>query len=120
MLARDIVRMKGQIEKMTEFCGQLKAVALRISSLSTLNELSTAMEEAGKAMTTVSSKLDANKLADLAKNMAKQDFQLDMKSEMMQDVMEGIGEGMDDPVEQEALYKKVLEEVGIEVSSEVK
>jgi hypothetical protein len=120
MLARDIVRMKGQIEKMTEFTGQLKAVALRISSISTLNELSNAMEEAGKAITTVSGKLDANKLAALAKNLSKEDAKLDMKQDMMQDILEGIGEGMDDPIEQERIYKQVLEEVGIEVSSEVK
>lgn len=119
MLARDIVRMKGQIEKMSEFCGQLKAVALRISSIATLNELSNAMEEAGKAITTVSGKLDANRLAELAKNLSKEDAKLDMKQDMMQDILEGIGEGMDDPAEQERIYKQVLEEVGIEVSSEV-
>jgi hypothetical protein len=119
MLARDIVRMHGQVEKMTEFCGQLKAVGLRISSISTLNELSSAMEEAGKAITTVSGKLDATKLADLAKNLSKEDAKLDMKQDMMQDILDGIGEGMDDPAEQERIYKQVLEEVGIEVSSEV-
>lgn len=119
MLARDIVRMKGQIDKMTEFCGQLKAVSLRISSLSTLNELSTAMEQAGQAMTAVSGKLDAGKLADMAKNLAKEDAKLDMKQDMMQEILDGIGEGMDDPVEQERIYKQVLEEVGIDISAEI-
>jgi hypothetical protein len=119
MIARDIVRMKGQIDKMTDFCGQLKAVALRISSISTLNELSNAMEEAGKAITIVGAKLDAGKLAEMAKTMAKEDAKLDMKSDMMSEILEGIGEGMDDPVEQERIYKQVLEEVGIEVGSEV-
>jgi hypothetical protein len=119
MLARDIVRMKGQIEKMSEFCGQLKAVALRISSLATLNELSNAMEEAGKAITTVSGKLDAQKLADMAKILSKEDAKLDMKQDMMADILDGIGEGMDDPIEQERVYKQVLEEVGIDVSNEV-
>jgi hypothetical protein len=119
MLARDIVRMKGQIEKMTEFCGQLKAVALRISGIATLNELSNAMEEAGKAICIVSGKLDAGKLASMAKNLAKEDAKLDMKQDMMQDILEGIGEGMDDPIEQEKYYKQVLEEVGIDVGNEV-
>ncbi len=119
MLARDIVRMKSQVEKMTEFTGQLKAVGIRISSISTLNELSNAMEQAGQAITTVSGKLDANKLADMAKTLSKEDAKLDMKSDMMQDIMDGIGDSMDDPVEQEAIYKQVLEEVGIEVQNEV-
>ena len=119
MLARDIVRMKGQIEKMTEFCGQLKAVSLRISAVSTLNELSNAMEQAGNAITMVSSKLDAAKLGQMAQTMAREDAKLDMKQEMMQEILEGIGEGMDDPAEQERIYASVLAEVGIDVANEM-
>ena len=46
MMARDIVRMTTQINKLTEFSGQLTAVSMRIASISTLNELSDAMEQA--------------------------------------------------------------------------
>ena len=63
--------------------GQLKALSLRIGSLSSLNELSSAMEEASKAMMTVSNKIDTKKLNDMAKIMAKEDAKLDMKSEMV-------------------------------------
>lgn len=115
MLARDIVRITNQINKMTEFVGQLTAVSMRISSISSLNELSNAMEEAGKAITIVSSKLDSGKLANMAKTMAKEDAKLDMKQDMMQDVLDSIGEGMDDPEQQEELYKQVLSDVGLEV-----
>jgi hypothetical protein len=119
MIARDIVRLKSQGEKMTEFIGQLKAVTLRISSIATLNELSTAMEEAGKAITMVSGKIDTQKLAQISKNLAKEDAKLDMKQDMMQDIMEGIGESMDDPAEQERVYQQVLKEVGLEVGDMV-
>ena len=90
MMARDIVRLTNQINKMTEFVGQLTAVSMRISSISSLNELSNAMEEAGKAITIVSSKLDSGKLANMAKTMAKEDAKLDMKQDMMQDVLDSI------------------------------
>jgi len=119
MLARDIVRMRNQIVKMTEFCGQLKAVSLRIGSISSLNELSNAMEEAGKAIMTVSGKLDTHKLANFAKTMMKEDAKLDMRQEMMQEILEGIGEGMDDPVQQDLLYKQVLKELNINIEGEV-
>lgn len=115
MIAKDIVRVNSQISKMSEFCGQLKALTLRISGISTLNELTNAMEEASSAITKVSSKLDAGKLADLSKNLAKEDAKLDMKQEMLSDVLDGIGESMDDPVEQERLYQQVLQDVGIQV-----
>ncbi len=117
MIAKDLVRVKGQINKMNEFCGQLKAVSLRIGSISTLNELSIAMEEAGKAITTVSGKLDSGKLAEIAKNMAREDDKLNMKSDMMQEILEGIGDGMDDPVEQQKIYEDVCKDLNIDISS---
>ena len=116
-MARDIVRMTNQINKMTEFVGQLTAVSMRISSISSLNELSNAMEEAGKAITIVSSKLDSGKLANMAKTMAKEDAKLDMKQDMMQDILDDLGGEMDDPEEQEKLYKDVLCQVGLEVDN---
>ena len=83
MVARDIVRIRTQSEKMTQFIGQLKSLSLRIGCLSSLNELSSAMEEASKAMITVSNKIDTKKLKDMAKIMSKEDAKLDMKSEMV-------------------------------------
>jgi len=117
MIARDIVRIRTQGEKMVQFIGQLKALSLRIGSLASLNELSTAMEEASKAMMTVSDRIDTKKLNEMAKIMAKEDAKLDMKSDMMSDILDGIGESMDNPEEQEKVYKDVLKEVGLEMDN---
>jgi hypothetical protein len=119
MLARDIVRCGTQKEKMTEFCGQLKALSLRIGSLSSINELSDAMTEAGKAIFSISNKLDAGKLAEMSKTLMKEDFKLDMKADLMNDIMEGIGESMDNPIQEDQLYQQVLKDVGIEVEESV-
>jgi superfamily II DNA/RNA helicase len=100
---------------MAEFVGQLKACIMRISSVSTLNELSLAMEEAGKAISLVSGKLDTKKLAEISKTLVKEDARLDMKQDMMEDIFDNLGESLDDPVEQEKLYQQVLKEVGVEV-----
>ena len=83
MLARDIVRLKSQSEKMTQFVGQLKALELRIGSLSSLDQLSSAMEQAAGAMQTVSSKIDSKKLNEMARIMSKEDSKLEMKSELV-------------------------------------
>lgn len=119
MVAKDIVRTQSQIGKMTEFCGQLKALTLRISGISTLNEMTCAMEEASSAISKVSSKLDAGKLAQLSKEMAKDDAKLEMKQEMLSEVLDGIGESMDDPAEQEKLYEQVLQDCGVELKGMV-
>ena len=75
--------MRTQGEKMSQFVGQLKALSLRIRSLGTMDELSNAMEGASKAMISVSNKIDAKKLSEMAKIMSKEDAKLDMKSELV-------------------------------------
>jgi len=116
-LAKDIVRTRGQIKQMNAFCGNLKAVSLRLSSVSTLNEMSDAMENATKAMCLVSNKLDATKLANLGRQMAMEDGKLDMKQEMISSVLDDMGENMDNPLEEEKIYQDLLKEVGIEVKN---
>ena len=119
MMAKDIVRATNQIKKLEQFCGQLTAVSMRISACSTLNELGDAMANATKAMTLVSNKLDTQKLAAMAKTLAKEDMKLDMKSDMMADVMDSIGESMDNEEEQEELYNQVLAEAGVKLDGEM-
>ena len=119
MLAKDIVRSTNQIKKLEQFVGQLSAVSMRISSCSTLNELGDAMNNAAKAMTLVSNKLDTKKLSAMAKVLAKEDMKLDMKSDMMSDVLDSIGEGMDNEEEQEELYNQVLQEAGVQIGDQM-
>lgn len=102
---------------MNEFCGHLKAVSLKLSSVSTLNEMSDAMSNATKAMCLVSNKLDATKLANMHKDMAMADGKLEMKQEMMNSVLEDLGGDMDDINESDKIYQDVLKEVGIEVKN---
>jgi hypothetical protein len=119
MLAKDIVRATNQIKKLEQFVGQLSAVSMRISACSSLNELGDAMNNAAKAMTLVSNKLDTKKLQQMAKVLAKEDMKLDMKSDMMSDVMDSIGESMDNEEEQEELYNQVLAEAGVKIEGEM-
>ena len=117
MMAKDIVRSKAQQAKLEQFVGQLNAVSLRIGSCSTLNELGDAMANCANAMTLVSSKLDAKKLAHMAKEIAKQDMQLDMKSEMMSDVLESIDDVNEE--EEEEVYNQVLMEAGVNLAEQL-
>ena len=119
MLAKDIVRATNQMKKLEQFVGQLTAVSMRISSCSSLNELGEAMNNAAKAMTLVSNKLDTKKLQAMAKVLSKEDMKLDMKSDMMSDVLDSIGEGMDNEEEQEELYNQVLAEAGVKIEGEM-
>ena len=117
MLAKDIVRAKKQQQKLEQFVGQLNAVSLRIGSCATLNELGDAMANCAKAMTLVSSKLEPKKLAQMAKEIAKQDELLDMKSDMISEVLESLDEGNEE--EEEQIYNQVLMEAGVNLANEM-
>ena len=117
MLAKDIVRTKNQQAKLEQFIGQLNAVSLRIGSCSSLNELGDAMSNCAKAMTLVSSKLDAKKIAQMGKMMAKQDMMLEMKSDMMSEVLDSLDEGNEE--QEEELYNQVLMEAGVNMQNEL-
>ena len=119
MLAKDIVRCTNQIKKIDQFVGQLKAVSMRITSCSTLNELGDAMSNAAKAMTLVSNKLDPKKMQHLAKIVAKEDFKLDMVSDMMGESMDTLGESMGNEEEEEELYNQVLAEAGVKIEGDM-
>ena len=105
---------------MQEFHGQLKAIAIRVGSCSSVNELADAMQTASSAITSVAAKLDPAKLNKMAMEMAKGDEMLDMQAEMMQDVLDGIGESNDDPVAEQEMYNAVLQEIGLEGEGEVR
>ena len=91
---------------------------MRISVCSSLNELGDAMNNAAKAMTLVSNKLDTKKLQQMAKVLTKEDMRLNMKSDMMSDVLDSIGESMDNEEEQEELYNQVLAKAGVKIEGE--
>ncbi len=118
-MARDIVRTKSQINKIEQFQCHLKALSLKVGTVSSINELTTALEEAGKAITLVSGHLDAGKLSELSRGLAKEYAKLDMKQEYLSEILDNMGESMDDPVEQEKLYKQVLDDIGLQVEEMV-
>ena len=119
MLAKDIVRSTNQIKKIEQFVGQLTAVSMRISSCQTLNELGDAMNNAAKAMTLVSNKLDPKKMQQMAKIVAKEDFKLDMISDMMGEAMDAVGESMGNEEEEEEIYNQVLQEAGVKIEGDM-
>ena len=119
MLAKDIVKATNQMKKLEQFIGQLTAVSFRISSCSSLNELGEAMNNAAKALTLVSNKLDTQKLNMLGKELSKENMKLGFKAEMISDVLEDIGESMDDEEQEEELYNQVLQEAGVKIGEEM-
>ena len=76
------------------------------------------MSNCAKAMTLVSSKLDAKKIAQMGKMMAKQDMMLEMKSDMMSEILDSLDEGNEEA--EDELYNQVLMEAGVNLQDDMK
>jgi charged multivesicular body protein 2B len=118
-LAKDIVRSTIYRGKLIDAIAHLKVVSMRISSISTLNDLSSALNDAATAINLVSGKLDSETMKELMKTLVKEDARLDMKQDMLSDAMDIVGEGMSDETEENKLYQQILKEAGMTVEHEV-
>jgi len=105
--------------KTEDLMSHLKTLSLKMGCISTINELTSALEEAGSAISLVSSHLDTGKLSQLSKGLAKENAKLEMKEDLLNEVLSGIGDSMGDPLQEEQLYKQVLEDVGLQVEEMV-
>ena len=77
------------------------------------------MNNAAKVMTTISNKLDNQKLTILGKELVKENIKLELKSEKMKDALDGIGESIGNEEEEKELYNQVFQEVGFKISEEM-
>jgi charged multivesicular body protein 2B len=77
------------------------------------------MEDAAKAISLVSGKLDSDTLKQLMKTLSKEDARLDMKQDMVSDALDEIGEGMGNEMEENNLYQQILREAGMKVEDEI-
>jgi len=118
ILAKDLVRTRNQVSNYFTMNSQLKALSMKLSTISTQATLSEALRGVSSAMKGVNEQMDVKAIAGIMKEFTKENAKLGMNQEMMGDA---IDMGMDDGNEEEeadGIYGQILEEVGIEYVAE--
>jgi charged multivesicular body protein 2A len=98
---------------------QLQAVSLRLQTVKSQNAMATAIKGVARAMVRMNQQIDIKSMAGIIMEFEKQSELLDSKEEMIGDAMDDMMDVSDEEAETENVVDQVLEEIGIQLSSEL-
>eukprot|EP01112_Ceratiomyxa_fruticulosa_P022461 TRINITY_DN821_c0_g1_i1.p1 TRINITY_DN821_c0_g1~~TRINITY_DN821_c0_g1_i1.p1 ORF type:complete len:216 (+),score=53.81 TRINITY_DN821_c0_g1_i1:182-829(+) len=119
IMAKDLVRTRNQIQKFYNMGAQLQAVGLRIQTLKSTQSMAEAMRGVTRAMSVMNRQMNLPAMQRIMMEFEKQGELMDMKEEMMNDTMDDVMEGEGDEEQQEEIINQVLDEIGINLSTQL-
>jgi len=118
-MAKDLVRTRNNITKFYKMRTELQAVSLRIQTLSSQQSMAEAMKGVTRAMMVMNRQMNLPAMQRIMMEFEKQSERMDMKEEMVSDVMDDVFEQEDEEEESENIINQVLDEIGINLSSQL-
>ncbi|KAG5559142.1 hypothetical protein RHGRI_008909 [Rhododendron griersonianum] len=138
IMAKDLIRTRHQIEKFYKLKSQLQGVALRIQvfrpsssalfcfiwhfeldTLKSTQAMGEAMKGVTKAMGQMNRQMNLPALQKIMQEFERQNEKMEMVTEVMGDAIDDALEGDEEEEETEELVSQVLDEIGIDMKSEL-
>lgn len=119
-MAKDLVRTKKYVTKFYRMKAQMQAVSLRLQTLKSTAEMTTAMKGVTRAMMTMNKKMNVPEMQKIMREFAKQSEMMDMKEEMMSDMIDDVMDDAEDEVEEDEAIGQVLDEIGLSLDGKIK
>ncbi|RYR25069.1 hypothetical protein Ahy_B02g058702 isoform B [Arachis hypogaea] len=119
ILARQLIRLRQQIANLQGSRAQMRGIATHTQAMHAQSSIAVGMKGATKAMAAMNKQMAPAKQAKTIQEFQKQSAQMDMTTEMMSDA---IDEALDDDEaedETEELTNQVLDEIGVDVASQL-
>nr|DAD43559.1 TPA_asm: hypothetical protein HUJ06_001789 [Nelumbo nucifera] len=119
IMAKDLIRTRHQIEKFYKLKSQLQGVALRIQTLKSTQAMGEAMKGVTKAMGQMNRQMNLPSLQRIMQEFEMQNEKMEMVTEVMGEAIDDAMEGDEEEEETDELVNQVLDEIGIDMNSEV-
>ncbi|CAI0434504.1 unnamed protein product [Linum tenue] len=119
ILARQLVRLRQQIANLQGSRAQMRGIATHTQALHAQSSVATGLKGATKAMASMNKQMDPAKHAKVMMEFQKQSAQMDMTTEMMSDTIDEVLDDDEAEEESEDLTNQVLDEIGVDVASQV-
>eukprot|EP01114_Cavostelium_apophysatum_P011842 TRINITY_DN26368_c0_g1_i1.p1 TRINITY_DN26368_c0_g1~~TRINITY_DN26368_c0_g1_i1.p1 ORF type:complete len:210 (+),score=36.34 TRINITY_DN26368_c0_g1_i1:62-691(+) len=116
VLAKEIVRIRGQRDKIYMMKGQLSSVSTRTTTMAANQTIASGMNGATKAMAAANAAMPAQKMQQTMMEYEKQNEMANMKEEMMDDMFESTEE---EEEEAEDAMNQVLDSIGLEIGEKM-
>ncbi|KAG0175326.1 ESCRT-III subunit protein did4 [Apophysomyces sp. BC1034] len=119
VMAKDLVRTRRYVQKFYQMNTQLQAIALRIQTLRSNQQMAEAMRGATKAMSSMNRTMNLPKIQQIMMEFERESDLMDMKDEMMGDAIDDVVGDEDEEEESEEIVNRVLDEIGISLNQEL-
>ncbi|KAH7283273.1 hypothetical protein KP509_35G069800 [Ceratopteris richardii] len=119
VMAKDLVRTRHQITKFYALKSQLQGVSLRIQTLKSTQSMAEAMKGVTKAMRQMNKQMSLPAIQKIMQEFERQNEKMEMTTEMMGDAIDDAMEGEEEEEETEELVNQVLDEIGIDLDSQL-
>lgn len=119
VMAKSLIRNRHAVTKLHGLKSQLQAVSLRIQTLKSTQAMADAMRGATKAMRVMNKRMNLPNMQKILMEFEKQNERMEMTSDMMGDAIDDAMEGEGEEEETDDLVSQVLDEIGINTSSQL-
>ncbi|ERN07799.1 hypothetical protein AMTRI_Chr08g204440 [Amborella trichopoda] len=119
VMAKDLIRTRHQITKFYALKSQLQGVSLRIQTLKSTQAMGEAMKGVTKAMGQMNRQMNLPALQKIMQEFERQNEKMEMVTEVMGDAIDDALEGDEEEEETEELVNQVLDEIGIDIDSQL-
>lgn len=99
--------------------GQVQSAAVQMKLSNTQQNMVESLADASKAMGNMNATMDPAKMAKTMNEFQIQNEKMDLKQEMMDDALDNLFDDDDIEGEADAVTQQVLDEIGVEVSSQM-
>ncbi|KAH7441738.1 hypothetical protein KP509_03G051700 [Ceratopteris richardii] len=119
VMAKDLVRTRHQITKFYGLKSQLQGVSLRIQTMKSTQSMAEAMKGVTKAMRQMNRRMSLPAIQKIMQEFERQNERMEMTMEVMGDAVDDAMEGDEEEEETEELVNQVLDEIGIDLDSQL-
>ncbi|KAK7284133.1 hypothetical protein RJT34_18873 [Clitoria ternatea] len=119
ILARQLVRLRQQIANLQGSRAQMRGIATHTQAMHAHSSVAAGMKGATKAMSAMNKQMAPAKQAKIMQEFQKQSAQMDMTTEMMSDAIDDALDNDEAEEETEELTNQVLDEIGVDVASQL-
>eukprot|EP00850_Spirogloea_muscicola_P007512 SM000038S14325 [mRNA] locus=s38:262596:263980:- [translate_table: standard] len=119
VMAKDLIRTRHQVTKFYALKSQLQGISLRMTTLKSTQAMADAMKGVTKAMGQMNKQLNLPALQKIMLEFERQNERMEMTTEVMNDAIDDTLEGDDEEEETEELVNQVLDEIGVDLDSQL-
>ncbi|XLR26814.1 hypothetical protein S83_054714 [Arachis hypogaea] len=119
VLARQLVRLRQQIANLQGSRAQMRGIATHTQAMHAHSSVAAGMQGASKAMAAMNKQMAPAKQAKVIQDFQRQSAQMDMTTEMMSDTIDDALDNDEAEEETEDLTNQVLDEIGVDVASQL-